>query len=305
MTKLDWIAVDWGTTHLRAWAMGADNQPLSEAMSDQGMRALEAKNFEAALLALVGDWLAEIDRSVDVLACGMVGSRQGWAEAKYRPVPCKALGDAHTIAPSDKLKVLIVSGLRQDKPSADVMRGEETQIAGFLAGDKEFDGVLCLPGSHTKWARVSAEEVVSFQTCMTGELFAAVTHHTVLRHSLGQSLVKGDGWNDEIFLEAVEEGMAHPARLSSRLFSLRAEGLLYGLSAADGRARLSGLLIGMELAATKPYWLGQCISVIGEAGLSSLYVKALTEQGCVPVLEEGGAMTLKGLIAARSAMKGG
>ncbi len=300
MTKLDWIAVDWGTTHLRAWAMGVDNKPLNEAMSDQGMRALEALNFEAALLDLVGDWLGDVSTTLDVLACGMVGSRQGWVEAKYRPVPCKALGDAHTIAPSDKLKVLIVSGLRQDKPTADVMRGEETQIAGFLAGDKEFDGVLCLPGSHTKWARVSAEEVVSFQTCMTGELFAAVSQHTVLRHSLADS----KAWNDEIFLEAVEEGMSHPARLSSRLFSLRAEGLLHGLSAADVRARLSGLLIGMELAATKPYWLGQRISVIGEADLSALYVKALSEQGCLPVLEDGDAMTLKGLIAARTAMKG-
>ncbi len=93
--------------------------------------------------------------------------------------------------------------------------------------------------------------------------------------------------------------MAHPARLTSRLFSLRAEGLLTGLSAPDVRARLSGLLIGMELAATKPYWLGQRITVIGDAGLMALYDLALSEESVKPGLEDGLDMTLAGLISIR------
>ena len=65
------------------------------------------------------------------------------------------------------------------------MRGEETQVAGFLALNEGWDGTLCLPGSHTKWVAVSAGEVTGFRTFMTGELFAAATGHTVLRHSVG------------------------------------------------------------------------------------------------------------------------
>ena len=53
------------------------------------------------------------------------------------------------------------------------MRGEETQIAGFLALNPGWDGVICLPGTHSKWAHVSAGEVVSFQTFLTGESFRA------------------------------------------------------------------------------------------------------------------------------------
>ena len=297
MTALKWIAVDWGTTHLRVWGMGASDEPLFHASSTMGMGAVETGGFEPALMDLVEDYVSHFEDSITVIACGMVGSRQGWIEAPYRSVPCQPLSEDHVKSDGKRFEIHVISGLRQDRP-ADVMRGEEVQIAGYLSLNEDFDGVMCLPGSHTKWARISAEEVVSFQTVMTGEMFAVISNNTVLRHSL-----MDEGLNETLFLEAVEEGMAHPARLTSRLFSLRAEGLLFGLSAPDVRSRLSGLLIGMELAATKPYWLGEKIAVVGAEALSSLYVKALEEQGNVALVEDGLDMTLKGLVAVRHQME--
>jgi 2-dehydro-3-deoxygalactonokinase len=70
-----------------------------------------------------------------------------------------------------------------------------------------------------------------------------------------------------------------PERLGARLFSLRAEGLIAGLSPQAARARLSGLLIGTELAAAKPYWLGQRVTLIGAEKLSAAYARALSAQG--------------------------
>ena len=58
------------------------------------------------------------------------------------------------------------------------MRGEETQIAGFLALNPKFDGVICLPGTHTKWVHISAGEIVSFRTFMTGEMFALLSQQS-------------------------------------------------------------------------------------------------------------------------------
>ncbi|WP_114009318.1 2-dehydro-3-deoxygalactonokinase [Cohaesibacter intestini] len=289
--SLSWIAVDWGTTHLRAWGLDEADKVLFHRSSESGMGSLTMDGFEPALADLIADQLAGHPQPVDVIACGMVGSRQGWVEAPYRAVPCEPLGDLYGSVSCPAFRVHVVPGLKQDR-SADVMRGEEVQIAGYLAKDKEFDGVLCLPGTHSKWVRISAGEVVSFQTAMTGEMFAVIANHTVLKHSLGE-----EGLNEELFLEAVSEGMAHPARLTSRLFSLRAESLLTGLKAADVRARLSGLLIGMELAATKPYWLGQRISLIGEASLCHLYDMALSEECVKPEVENGLDMTLAGLMA--------
>ena len=269
----DWIAVDWGTTNLRAWAMGADGRVLAHAESEDGMGKLARDGFELALLRLTGGWL---DSRPPVVACGMVGSRQGWCEAPYSTVPCAALDPGRVvIAPTKdpRLSVSIIPGLKQTQP-ADVMRGEETQIAGALRLMPNYDGVFCLPGTHSKWVHISAGEVVSFQTFMTGEMFALLSEASVLRHGMG-----GEGWDDAAFNAAVTDALSRPERIAARLFALRAEGLIAGLTPAAARARLSGLLIGTELAAAKPYWLGQRVTLIGAERLTAAYAAALAQQG--------------------------
>ena len=85
-----WIAVDWGTTHLRVYAMSAGGDVLDEASSSDGMAGLNRDDFEPALLRLIEPWLnAGI---MQVLACGMVGARQGWVEAPYNsPNPFQSI----------------------------------------------------------------------------------------------------------------------------------------------------------------------------------------------------------------------
>ncbi|MBI1417538.1 MAG: 2-keto-3-deoxy-galactonokinase [Limimaricola sp.] len=293
---IEWIAVDWGTTHLRAWAVQGGTV-LARAQSDDGMGRLGRDGFEPALSRLVGGWAAG---PVTVVACGMVGSRQGWTEAPYVAVPCPPLPQGLTRAPTTlpDLNVHIIPGLKQTAP-ADVMRGEETQIAGFLALNPGWDGVLCHPGTHCKWAHVSAGEVVSFQTFMTGELFATLAGQTVLRHSVAAS-----GWDEDGFAQGLDEGFSRPERLAARFFALRAEALLNDLSPQVARARLSGLLIGAELAAAKPYWLGQNVAVIGEGAVAGLYVRALAAHSVHATQAVGEAVTLAGLTAAWRRLKG-
>lgn len=293
---MDWIAVDWGTSNLRAWAMGPEG-PLAEAGSDKGMGKLAPDQFEAALLEVIGPWLT--GRTL-ILACGMVGAKQGWREAKYRAVPCTPTDPAGLIrvdTADPRLDVRIAPGLSQAKP-ADVMRGEETQAAGALALHPGFDGVLCLPGTHSKWVQVSAGEIVSFQTFMTGEMFALLSTQSVLRHSMGE------GWDASAFDEGVAEALSRPERIAARLFGLRAEGLLYGLTGAAARSRLSGLLIGSELAGAKPYWLGQKVKLIGAEALSASYARALQAQGITADRLDATACTLAGLSKLYLSLKG-
>jgi 2-dehydro-3-deoxygalactonokinase len=269
-----WIGVDWGTSNLRAFAMSADGRVMAEASSEEGMGKLTRDGFEPALLRLIGGWLSD---GAPVIACGMVGSRQGWCEAPYRTVPCTPVdrsGQVQAPTADPRLRVWIAPGLKQTSP-ADVMRGEETQIAGALRLMPGYDGVFCLPGTHSKWVHVSAGEVVSFQTFMTGEMFALLSEASVLRHGIQGAT----GWDDAAFDAAVSDALSKPERLGARLFSLRAEGLIAGLSPQAARARLSGLLIGTELAAAKPYWLGQRVTLIGAEKLSAAYARALAAQG--------------------------
>ena len=287
--KPDWIAIDWGTSNLRAWAMGSDSV-LAEAQSAEGMGTLARDGFEAALLRLIGPWLGA--GQMPVVACGMVGSRQGWHEAPYRAVPCTPLDrGALVVVPTTdaRIRMMIAPGLKQAAP-ADVMRGEETQIAGALALHPGFDGVLCLPGTHSKWAQISAGEVVSFQTFMTGELFALLSTQSVLRHGMA-----GEGWDEAAFDMALSDALSRPEKIAARLFGLRAEGLIGGLTPAMAKSRLSGLLIGIELAAARPYWLGQAVNVIGAERLAGHYARALTAQGITAQLLPATACTLAGL----------
>ncbi len=293
----DWIAVDWGTSNLRAWAMGPSGV-LASASSDEGMGKLSKAEFEPALLRVIAPWLGAA--SMPVIACGMVGARQGWMEAPYRRTPCApvASGELMAVPTRDpRLRMMIAPGLCQTKP-ADVMRGEETQIAGALALLPGFDGVFCLPGTHSKWAHVSAGEVVSFQTFMTGELFALLSQHSVLRHGMA-----GEGADEAAFSQGLADAMERPEKISARLFTLRAEGLLNDLPPASARARLSGLLIGLELAAAKPYWLGQRIALIGAEALSARYATALSAQGVASETLDATACTLAGLAAARGVLQ--
>ena len=295
MLKPDWIAVDWGTSNMRAWAMSASGTVLDEVRSDLGMGSLKPAEFEQALRDAIAPW---DHKGAPMIACGMVGAKQGWMEAPYAAVPCAATPEGFTKPDAGDLDVYIIAGLKQADP-ADVMRGEETQIAGFLSMNKNWDGVICLPGTHTKWAHISADEVVSFQTYMTGDLFAAISGNTVLKHS-----VNSDDWDNDAFDGGVADAMARPERLAARLFSLRAEGLLNGMQNGTAKARLSGLLIGAELAGAKPYWLGQQVAVIGAGGLCSLYVRALAAQSAPATQVKGDAITLAGLTAAFKRLKG-
>ena len=102
---------------------------------------------------------------------------------------------------------------------------------------------------------------------------------------------------------AVAEAMARPERLAARLFSLRAEGLVNSLSAVTARARLSGLLIGAELAGAKRYWLGQRVRLIGTAGLVASYARALAAQGVTADLLPAAECTLAGLAVASGKAK--
>ena len=272
-----WIAADWGTSNLRVLALDADGKTIAEASSSEGMGSLSPDGFEPALLRLIGPWLGP--GTTPVLASGMVGARQGWAEAPYRAVPCTPLAAGHlTRAPTrdPRIRVFIAPGLSQSRP-ADVMRGEETQIAGALALRPGFDGVFCLPGTHSKWVHVSAGEVISFQTFMTGEMFGLLSRQSVLRHGLAGP---EDADDPDAFDAALSDSLSRPELAHARLFSLRAEGLLSGLSPATARSRLSGLLIGLELAAARPYWLGQPVLLIGSSRLCGAYARALAITGC-------------------------
>jgi len=291
----EWIAVDWGTTLLRVWAMRGD-EVMGAAGSDRGMATVARGGFEAVLMELAGHWI--VDGPVDAIICGMAGARQGWIEAPYATVPASPRSAPPIRAPANdpRLCAHVLGGLKQADP-ADVMRGEETQIAGFLSLNQNWDGMICLPGTHSKWAHISANKVTGFRTFMTGELFDLLGRSSILRHSASE------GWDDGAFAEGLDDSLSDPESLTTRLFGIRARNLLDEKTAAVGRARLSGLLIGVELAAMRRWWQDRPLAVIGAPDMADLYARALECQGVRAAVESGREMALAGLKAAYRSLK--
>jgi len=292
--SISWIAVDWGTSNLRAYIMSSTHQIIAEAQSDKGMGGLAAAQFEAALLDLIASWLPQKGQ-IPVLACGMVGARQGWKEAPYQTTPCSPLvlnARALTRVQTNetRIEVSILPGISQAQP-ADVMRGEETQLAGLLSIQSLDSAIVCLPGTHSKWARVKRGEVVNFSTFMTGEMFGLLSNHSILRHQTDT-----ESWNDVAFIRGVQVSLEQPNKLLNTSFSIRAQGLLEGMGQAESRAYLSGLLIGTELAGASSYWQGDKVALIGDPKLSALYASALALMLIETEIFDPKTVTLAGLI---------
>ncbi|KWF70904.1 2-dehydro-3-deoxygalactonokinase [Burkholderia pseudomultivorans] len=288
------IALDWGTTSLRAYLFdtrGALLETRSRAAGVMHVPAGGAHAFDAVFEGACGDWL---DRAgpVPVLAAGMVGSAQGWREAPYVAVPAGADALAAglvTVTTSRGATVSIVPGVIATGDLPDVMRGEETQIFGALAGDPLLDadrsGVLIgLPGTHAKWAWVKDGLIERFQTYMTGELFAALRDHTIL----GRTMRTPVSPDRAAFVRGVSVARgAQRTGLLATIFSTRTLGLTDRLAADAQGDYLSGLLIGHELNALAAM-LGergaslanQPLLLIGDDGLCARYVDALQVFGC-------------------------
>lgn len=286
------IGLDWGSTRLRAYRFDEAGRVTETRALPWGSRQLPAGGFAEAFAHAVEGW-----PRAPVLACGMVGSRGGWREAPYLDTPCRLdalAGALTTVDAPDGRTVHIVPGLR-DPAGPDVMRGEETQVAGVLAqasapiGDMR----LLMPGTHSKWARVSGRAVTRIATVMTGELFALLRGHSILGAGLP------DGGDDaEAFARGVAAAKsAGPAGGLSRLFSARALMLDGALAPASVANFLSGLLIGDELRmALAAGWAvpDAPVQLIGEDALCARYLQAAPAFG-VALEPASGAIVASGL----------
>lgn len=299
--QAEWVAVDWGTSNLRAWGIAADGGITFSRSSDRGMGKLTRDDYPGVLSGLLAD---AVEGPTDVLICGMAGARQGWLEAPYLDAPTDlaslALGAVAPAMAQANLKPRILPGVCQKAASAeDVMRGEETQLLGLSLLDPGFSGLVIMPGTHSKWATLEGTRIERFTTAMTGELFELLKTHSVLRHSLQGDL---DGaLRDEGFETGVAMGIDAPQRLTATLFKVRAGSLLSGRTPDWCAGFLSGLLIGAEVGGQRD-WIGtREIPLIGGTGLCALYARALSLIGAASRIVDATDATIAGLKTARKA----
>lgn len=274
------LALDWGTSSLRACLLGEGGTVVEERHRPWGLLHLPEGGFGAALQGVAGDWLG----TLPLIASGMVGSAQGWREAPYAGCPADAAALAAQLLRFEALpgiELHIVPGVRRAGPRPDVMRGEETQVMGLLAQQPALSArsSLVMPGTHSKWVQVEDGRIVDFHTYMTGELFALLREHSILgrpAREAGNTPASGDAF--ERGVAAVRAAGA--AGATALLFSARALVLGGQLRAADSLEYLSGLLVGEELRCALAEHGVQASVLVGDAALCARYQRAMALFGC-------------------------
>lgn len=290
MTAGKLIAIDWGTTNRRIYLIDGDGAVLKTVRDERG-----------ALAMVGGDYGAEIDEigtrfgAHPIICAGMAGSSLGWCEVPYVEAPA-SIADLGRACLEVQPRVWIVPGVCDVFNRPDVMRGEEVQLLGAIeAGLAPPDALLCQPGTHCKWAKVENGRIVSFDTAMTGEIFALLKCHSLLSRQLIGNVEEGPA-----FSAGLEEGRT--GELLTSLFRVRAAGLLGHLSDEDAPSFASGVLIGADVGAALSRHDCPQVHVLADAALAQLYCFALARHGRDGIAVDSNVAFVAGIRAIWSAI---
>jgi 2-dehydro-3-deoxygalactonokinase len=295
------ILGDWGTSVCRLYLCRFHQQQLTVIARTHGRGIKYINDPEARFFELCQAWFEQYG-AMPVFLIGTVGADIGWREAPYVSCPTNKqnmLSTAISFTARD-IEFTILPGLsclnKHNLP--DIMRGEETQLFGFLsqqAIDTE-EQLICLPGTHTKWALLKQQDIESFVTSPVGELFEILCHHSVLLNPAGNQI-----WCKHSFTHGLQVGMRETSNLLHTLFATRAHQVIDKHTNTQAAGYLSGLLIGADVkSAMEDYHLFSHVTVIGSDHICSLYVEALKHIGISTEQFSSEDATLLGLQALAS-----
>jgi 2-dehydro-3-deoxygalactonokinase len=284
------IAVDWGTSNFRAFRLNDAGAILDRRSSPLGILRISGTSFTETLRAQVSSWLREGETRI--LLCGMVGSRQGWVEAPYLPCPVTLSDLARSVVkvPFDGAEVLLVPGVIGTTSDGvpEVMRGEETEAMGIL-DLCDGEGVVCFPGTHSKWIQLHDHKITNFSTSMTGELYEALRSCTILKRTMSPDF----SFDRDAFFRGIERS-SDRGGLLHHLFGVRTLTLMNRISEKASSSYLSGLLIGHEVRAAMLNTA--LVHLVGAANLCAFYELAIQACGGTATVEDEDAAA-RGLAA--------
>lgn len=282
------IGLDWGTSSNRAFLIGADGNILQQRSSGKGIKNTNAETLRSVLDEAVGDSVSQYPH-LKILASGMIGSKNGWHEVRYLRCPLNLRELSNGIIKFPNQPLHIVPGVLQNGESADVMRGEETQILGLLAKtpDLRKASTVVLPGTHSKWVSVKQGGIRCFKTWMTGELFEVLIKHSLLG-AFATPTDDGPKGRAE-FLEGVAR-VRRQGEFGSQLVFVRSGVLADELTNDACANTLSGILIRGEIqgALNDGFNTDGPLIVVGSHEQGARYMEALGVFGISAQLDTTG-----------------
>lgn len=296
MTKF--LSCDWGTSSFRLRLVDtAEMFVEAEERNNQGIFNCytswkqQENNDEAARVNFFLNILLEQIRLIElktnqllsgipVIISGMASSNIGMMPLPYAAMPFATNGAGLVCRKLKRNKnfehdVLLISGIRSDD---DVMRGEETQLIGCTGGheDNTKEKVFIFPGTHSKHIIVKNNQVVAFNTYMTGEFFALLSEKSILSSTVEKTNGRQTDAGMRSFLKGVSD--SSQSNLLHNCFKVRTNNLFNKLTSQENYHYLSGLIIGTELRELLYYDPIQ-IYLCGGSVLQAYYNNALAQLG--------------------------
>ncbi|MEX6686194.1 2-dehydro-3-deoxygalactonokinase [Danxiaibacter flavus] len=306
------LSCDWGTSNFRLRLVDTDsNSTIAEFESQSGITQTYQQWKEAGekpdtrlefYLAQIRNGIEALEKqqniqlkNVPVVISGMASSSIGMIELPYKDVPFLVDGSdlsIHTIPASTSFphETLVISGARTGN---DVMRGEETQLAGCHQAAETHEQLFIFPGTHSKHIAIHNGRVVTFKTYMTGEIFNLLSQKSILSVSVTEGRNLSAGNNLHFFNKGVTESLQ--GNLLNHLFHIRTNQLFQQCTNEENYYYLTGLLIGSELKdlQQQPF---PFIQIVSNTALAQYYQAALNllfaqQDVSIQIVDGGNAVT--------------
>ena len=285
------FSCDWGTSNFRLRLIDVEDLSVqAEIKTPYGIAAAfdgwkQANKQEQNRMAFYQDYLFEQVKKIPVpsnhsvsnapiILSGMASSSIGMMELPYKELRFRSDGSdliLHTVKENElnPHKLMIISGVRSD---VDVMRGEETMLAGCHVPANEQQHLFIFPGTHSKHIMVRNGLAESFTTFMTGELFHLLSAQSILASSVEEN----NSDSGDHFLAGVQQGAS--SNIMNSIFHVRTNALFGKATAKENYHYLSGLLIGHELKSVA-LKIPDAITLVCSEGMKTAYMQALSILG--------------------------
>lgn len=281
----NYITVDGGTTNTRIYLVqgGKVVDSIKCGIGATAGKSALCETLKSGIAKLLCDNnLAE--RNIEkLLLSGMITSEFGLCELPHTTVPAgikelKRGSKEMLFEDICSIPFVFVPGVKTDCAtpiSADMMRGEETEVIGLwgIYGD----GAYLLPGSHSKLVILEKGKITSIKTMMTGEMIASLSGETILKDAVDLSI---DEYDTEYLIKGFE--LAENLGLNEALFKTRILKILFDAKPRETYGYFLGVVLADEIKAVASSGAERVI-IGGKSILKRALAELLSAKTCIAV----------------------
>ena len=299
VTEQTVILADWGNSSGRLFCVKGSGLRPEVLETKRVIGAKDTPNCAAIFEDVAKHWIEKYGVT-EALFCGAVTSNIGWISTEYAKAPARVSDVQKTNFTTDYgLPCTFLSGTSiASGPHGyfDTARGEDMQAYGWMALTGLTDGILCAPGTHTKWMTVKDGAITNILTGVTGESYEVLNTHSMLTRG-----AKKASYESAEFCRGIDAMNRTPRpALTHMLMSVRNLQLSGEIEAAWSADYLSGLLTGEDCVAALEILPAGTINIIGDGLAVNRYARTLSWIGRNTHVHDGQACVIAGLQSVRA-----